>query len=114
MTVALFAVMMAGLAGITSLSGRRVRSLSGRDLRARAIQAEVSRLMAINSAALPSSSGCSNQGATGFSYRLCVRVSLVNSKLTSFRVVVTPDNTAIPADSSQIWRSSIPSSPIGP
>ena len=95
---------MLGLAGMLLQIGRRATQLSGQNGRAAVATQTMNRLAALPYDQLSNAAGCTTVTGAPFSYTQCV--SVINSTgYKSIRLVITPANTRVRADTTYLTRS---------
>ena len=104
----IFAVIMAGLGGLTLQL--QVQSAAGVAIaeRSAAMTEKVNQLTAVPFDSLPGRSGCTHVDEPPFPRQECVTVVNMSSRVTRVTLVIAPDDPAFKADTIRIDRSKRP------
>lgn len=95
---------MLGLAGMLLQIGRRSTQISGQNSRGAVATQVMNRLAALPYDQLPSAAGCTTVSGAPFSYTQCISV-LTGAGYKSIRLVITPANPRVRADTTYLTRS---------
>ena len=94
----LFAVVMMGVAALTTQVARSAQLSAAATQRSAALAVGVNQLEALPWDSLPSRQGCKNVASTSYARRECVTVTNVAPKVRRVQFTVTPVNTALRPD----------------
>ncbi len=107
-SLTLLAVVLVSLAGLTADAARGSVKVAGGGYREGIMTQEVNRLTTLPFASLAGQAGCTTVSTGVFPHTRCVTVTTINARLTQVRVVVTPAQPGVPADSVTFERSNPP------
>jgi prepilin-type N-terminal cleavage/methylation domain-containing protein len=104
-SVTILAIGILGLGGLLARSSRAAEGVSALSYQTSVMVASMGRFDALPFALLAAGTTCTTETAAPFPHTLCTTVTNLSAKVRQVKIVVTPANTATPADSVMFERS---------
>jgi type II secretory pathway pseudopilin PulG len=106
--ITLMGVVLSGLGGLAFTASRRTVDVAASGYRHGILVQEVNRLTAWPYTDLGSASGCTTVSTGTFPHQRCISVTVISSTRSQVRVIVTPSQPGVAADTVTVERTRPP------